>query len=641
VKIAYLFSRYPVPSQTFCDTEMRALEQRGAEIEIYTCSPPAASFRHEPAGRPRGPVFYAPPERALDLVRLSAIARGVWPQALISEHETRFGADRQPARRALHAVAFAATLERRGIDHIHVHFANRATHAALFIQALTGIPFSFTAHGQDFLVDLANDALLAEFCARAAFVVTVSDFSRQALLEKCPAAAGKIERIYHGLALDRWPAALPAARPENGGLRIFSGGRLIDFKGFTDLIAACALLRERDIAFTCEIAGEGPSHDALAGQIAALGLRGTVRLLGLVSQGEMRSRFAECDVFALAAKMDAKGACDVLPTVILEAMAAGRPVISTRLAGIPELVADGRTGMLVPPGDPGSLADALATLAADAILRERLGQAGRTRLEACFTAARAATRLETLFARSGHAARPGQPREAAPGLVLLLDAWPAATASSLEAWLGAAPETRILAMGMGQAGEPPPAGIIALTPTVDFLPDAMVLEAEWRECPREAHRIESWRSELASALETADYLEAARRALYLHHRWQREPGPLHLHACGPAALLCAWLWLRLDPTRAASFSLLPAAHDKGSLTLPNSLLRRLAPAFSGGWLPGAKRLAAELGASFHGDPLSPETNAWNLWKGTVLRWADRPQPSPPAPLPLPVPETEK
>jgi glycosyltransferase involved in cell wall biosynthesis len=638
VKIAYLFSRYPVPSQTFCDTEMRALEQRGAEIEIYACSLPATSFRHEPAGRPRGPAFYAAPERALELVRLSAIARGVWPAAMVAEHQARFGAARQPARRALHAVALAGVLQRRGIDHIHVHFANRATHVALFIQALTGIPFSFTAHGQDFLVDLGNDALLAEFCAWAAFVVTVSDFSRQALLQKCPAAAGKIERIYNGLALDLWPVVPPKADPETGVLRIFSGGRLIDFKGFNDLIAACALLRERRVPFTCEIAGEGPSHDALASEIAALGLGGVVRLLGLQSQGEMRRRLSLCDVFTLASRVDAKGACDVLPTVILEAMAAGRPVVSTWVAGIPELVADGQTGLLVPPDAPGSLADALATLAADAPLRERLGRAGRARLEAGFTAASAAARLEALFAGSaGARTRAPQPASGA-GLVLLLDAWPAIAAPPLEAWLSAAPGTRILALNLGQAVASLPAETIFLASAVDFFPDAMVLEAEWRERPHEAHRIESWRRELGAALETADYLLAARRALYLHCRWQHEPAPRHLHACGPAALLCAWLWRRLDPARTASFSLPLSLQNSGSLTLPNSLLRRLAPAFLGGWLPGAKQLAVELGPSFHGDPLSPETNAWNLWQNTVSNWADPPLPSSPPPFPVSAPE---
>ena len=165
-------------------------------------------------------------------------------------------------------------LQRRGIEHLHVHFANRATHAALFIHALTGMPFSFTAHAQDFLVDLGNDALLGEMCARAAFVVAVSEWSRRELIERCPDAAAKIHRIYNGLPLDRWPAPAGRWRPQCTPLRILSVGRLVAFKGFDDLIAACAGLKARGMAFRCEIAGEGPLRGTLARRIEELGLAG-------------------------------------------------------------------------------------------------------------------------------------------------------------------------------------------------------------------------------------------------------------------------------------------------------------------------------------------------------------------------------
>jgi glycosyltransferase involved in cell wall biosynthesis len=691
VKIAYLFSRYPVPSQTFCDTEMRALEQRGCEVEIYSCSPPTTSFRHETAGRPVGPVFYAPPQPGLELGRLAAMRRGVWPAGLIAEHEARFGAQYEPGRRAMHAVAFAERLVRRGVDHLHVHFANRATHAALFIHALTGLPFSFTAHAQDFLVDLGSDALLQEMCAQAAFVVTVSDYSRGALVEKCPAAAGKIRRIYNGLPLDRWPAPLPSAVagcshgalspcPTADALRIFSVGRLIDFKGFDDLITACALLRDRGLAFACEIAGEGPAQLALQAQITALGLLEHVRLLGLLPQTEIRSRLATCDVFALASRTDDKGACDVLPTVILEAMAAGRPVVSTRLAGIPEMILEGENGLLVEPGDPDALAGALANLANDPPLRQRFGRAARARLEAYFSAERASGELAALYtgpasdsshpgsarasrARFGAPAeirwtpgtqapvRPSVPGEATAtaregacvprsgsnrmgpdrALVLLLDAWPAPAGAALPLaqlaqLLPAAPATRILALGAGvspfesQADE-----TLSLVPSVDFLPDAIVLEAEWRERGTEAHHLEAWRGSVGAGVDTAEFLTAARRALYLHHHWPPEPPVRHIHAAGPGALLCAWLLHRLDPRRQASF-ILPAGTSAAlAATLPGSTLRRLAPDFLGGWLPGAARLAAELGSNFYGDDPRSAADGWPAWQNALLHWAALPQ----------------
>ncbi len=125
-------------------------------------------------------------------------------------------------------------LRRRGVEHLHVHFTNHATHVAAFVRAMGGLPFSFTAHAQDFLVDLGNDDLLREMCERAAFVVAVSDFSRGLLVERCPAAAAKIHRIYNGLPLDRGRTPPPAVRRARWKHRcgFSASGRLIEFKGF-------------------------------------------------------------------------------------------------------------------------------------------------------------------------------------------------------------------------------------------------------------------------------------------------------------------------------------------------------------------------------------------------------------------------
>ena len=311
-------------------------------------------------------MLYAPPAAVLRAWELAARAEGTWPEAMIAEHTARFGPRYDPARRARHALYFAARLRRQGVEHLHVHFANRATHAALFIQALTGVSFSFTAHAQDFLVDLGNDDLLRLLCERAAFVATVSDWSRAALLERCPAAAAKVHRIHNGLALEQWPLPSdpPPDAPGDTHLRILSVGRLIEFKGFQDLIASCHLLRERGMPFSCEIVGEGPLREELERQAAGFDEPSAqIRLTGLLPQEEVRARLRRCDVFVLASRVDEKGACDVLPTVILEAMAAAKVVVSTRLAGIPEMIEPGRTGFLVPPGSPSALAERLAELA--------------------------------------------------------------------------------------------------------------------------------------------------------------------------------------------------------------------------------------------------------------------------------------
>ena len=616
MKVAYLFSRYPVPSQTFCDTEIRALEAAGFEMEIYSCSPPTTSFRHGIEDWPRAHVSYAPPAEGLAWWEAVARHDGSWPAATIARHATEYGPRYEPAKRARHALYFAERLRRQGVEHLHVHFANRATHAALFIHELTGIPFSFTAHAQDFLVDLGSDALLAEMCAKASFVVAVSEWSRRALIEKCPAFADKIHRVYNGLPLDRWPEThhLHTRDPR---LTIFSVGRLIEFKGFADLIAACAKLKERGIPFSCDIAGDGPLRETLLQKVRDFTEpTSRIRLLGLLPQESIRELLAECDVFALACRVDEKGACDVLPTVILEAMAVGKPVVSTRLAGVPEMVDDENTGLLAPVGDVSALADALARLAESPETRTSFGAAGRTRLAAEFTADQSAQKLGELFVRAGtgrdfkpHA----PPDQAISTTCCLFDRWPASVGQANSPDDGSlmelgrrCPGLRCLALNAGPAPVVADASeeTLATVPAFEFLPDAMVLAGCWRMLPGLAHRLESWRGVLGNGCTTDEFLLAARRALFLHQDLARETltGPRHLHAVGPGAVLCAWLLVRMEAVETASLVL------AGEPGLSGAALRRLAPAFVGGWIVGERKLAASLGAGYSGD--APSADAW-------------------------------
>ena len=644
MKVAYLFSRYPVPSQTFCDTEIRALEEAGVEVEIFSISPPPTSFRHGAEGRPRrSKVHYLPPPPALEVWGSAARRLGQWPTELILEYTRRYGAERRPERHALHAVYLLETLRNHGVEHLHVHFTNHATQVAAFVRALGGVPFSFTAHAQDFMVDLGSDDLLRELCERAAFIVTVSHFSRNLLMEKCPASAAKIHRIYNGLLLNE--ARAPSStvpkfvEGEANPLRIFSVGRLIEFKGFQHLIEACALLRDRGVPFSCEIAGDGPLQQTFARQIEDAGLADKVHLLGLRPQAEVQSRMQACDVFALACRVDAAGACDVLPTVILEAMAAFRPVVSTRLAGIPEMVDDGSTGLLVAPDDSGAFADALAALASDAPRRKQLGEAGHEKLRAQFSAADSSRQLVELFARSRDdrptATRPATVYTDGAGVACLFAKW---SVNGVEPESGFSNfallhlhaqmrGTRLVALQANQvpsaerAARPvhPLTEIVARM--IEFFPDAMVLEAEWREQGALAHLLESWRKELGNGFRTEDFLLAARRALYFSRHLAGAAGVRHLHAVGAGALLPAWLLLRLGSAKTASF-LLPSLQLPSGGMLPETALRRLAPRFASGWIVGKHKLAESIGPAIRGDDLPPGGEGWQIWATTLRGWAE-------------------
>src|SRR6476619_765628 len=382
MRLGYLYSRYPVISQTFCDAEMLALERRGIELVIGSVYPPLTSLRHEHIARLRAPIHYAPPQEILRIVERGAKTGRKWPRDLVEQHEGRYGPMAKAEQRARNALYFAEFFARTGVDHVHVHFANRAAHTALFLKEISGIPFSVTAHGQDFMKDLGSDDLLREICAAAEFVAAETDYSRDLLRQRCPDSAAKIHRVYNGIDLERFP--VPHSCNGNRIPRIVSVGRLVAFKGFDDLIDACAAIARRRIDFVCDIIGDGPLRETLQAKIEHLDLSSRVNLLGSLSQDAVLEKLQAADIFALASTTDAQGATDVFPTVILEAMASARPVVSTCLAGIPELVVDGQSGMLVPPGDSTVLAQALEQLLRDPELRLRFGDAGRARIEQHF-----------------------------------------------------------------------------------------------------------------------------------------------------------------------------------------------------------------------------------------------------------------
>ena len=279
MRLGYLYSRYPVISQTFCDAEMLALERRGIELVIGSVYPPLTSLRHEYISRISAPIHYAPPQEILRILERNAKTTRRWPRDLVQQHEGRYGPTAKPEQRARNALYFAEFFARSGVDHVHVHFANRAAHTAVFLKEISGIPFSVTAHGQDFMKDLGSDDLLREICAAAEFVAAETDYSRDLLRQRCPNSAAKIHRVYNGIDLERFPAPRSAAMVI-ASRAIVSVGRLVAFKGFDDLIDACAELARSRIDFVCDIIGDGPLRETLQAKIEQVDLSSRVNLLG-------------------------------------------------------------------------------------------------------------------------------------------------------------------------------------------------------------------------------------------------------------------------------------------------------------------------------------------------------------------------
>src|SRR5881398_825379 len=507
MRLGYFFSRYPLTSQTFCDAEMLALERLGVALEIGSVYPPLTSLRHEHISRLRAPICYAPPQKILKILEKNAKTTSKWPGELVDRHEQKYGPSVKAEQRARNALYFAESFLRNGVDHVHVQFANRAAHTAIFIKEISGIPFSVTAHGQDFMKDLGDNNLLREICGAAEFVAAVTDYSRELLCQRCPDSAAKIYRIYNGIDLDHFPPLASATM--NRVARVISVGRLVAFKGFEHLIDACAELARRGLDFRCEIIGDGPLRDALQKKIDMLNLSARVNLLGSLSQEVVLEKLRSADIFALASVTDRQGASDVFPTVIIEAMAAARPVVSTRLAGIPESVIPGETGLLVSPADTTALTEALQKLLCDRELRVRYGCAGRTRIEEHFRIEHTVAPLLKLFQDAASTPRnivrsvrladlqptgSGTAAKISAGdaehnsmfqstaIAYLIDCWPDNDLPLLERELDQMKQHHVPIIPFVcelDSRHRFTHAMEEIVPSLEFLPDAMVIEAEW------------------------------------------------------------------------------------------------------------------------------------------------------------------
>lgn len=559
-RVAYLFSRYPVVSQTFCDSEMLALEERGFELEIGSLNPPPNSFRHERLDRLKAEIHYPPPPELRDELAKDPEFKAQLGK-MIADHDERYGTVYKAKTRAKNAWYFAKVFRRLGVQHVHIHFANRATHTALFLKKL-GFSFSFTAHAQDFMFDLGCNDLLAEMAREAEFVVAVSDYSKGLLGEICQESAHKLVRIYNGIEVNDFQAVPVCDRKPVRGVSI---GRLIEFKGFQHLIAAAGLLKRHGVPVEIRIIGEGPIRAELEKKIQDEDVADVVTLLGMRSQEEVKRELQGADFFVLPSIFDSVGACDILPTVITEAMASSLPVVSTTVAGIPEMVAHGESGLLVEPSDPAALADAIATVAGRSELRRSMGAAGRLRAERLFTFDSTARVLGEMFEAKVDISKPCT-RIDTP-IVYLAHEWKG------EAWH---PEVPSHDAGVRWMTESAPAVAgkhdRATLERMETLPDASVVESLWLRRTADRARLEAVRGELGDAIDGTVFYQAARHAVYLADVFAKR-GVRIVHARRSDSLLTVWMLKQMRP------DLRVAAAVEEEPTLPRGVLSRMLPDF--------------------------------------------------------------
>jgi len=431
-RVGYVLMEYPRVSESFIINEIYQLERAGVGLHLYSVKRPKEKKVQENVGKISAPVVYLPPVTSLSGTWFFPWILSNLPRYIRSHISLFLFRPRSYLHTLREAVCMAfryrelrwckpkkvfikeflqagflglQILKSRQIDHLHAHFCHGTTTIAMFASRMTGVSFSFTAHAKDIYLKTLNPGDLLQLkMARAKFIVTCTDYNRQYLNQVNPNGA-TVHTVYHGLA----PAVFrPKNLPDPGIPLILSVGRFVEKKGFPYLVRACRVLLDQGHIFHCRIIGDpgdgvtGDETPLIQELIGDLGLEGTVFLAPGVTQEELKNQYQQCTVFALPCQVLANGDRDGIPNVVAEAMATGVPVVSTAISGIPELIAHGKNGLLVPERDPQALANAIETLLVNPSLRTRLGEEARRTICEVFDSEKTTRVLQQLMQSTIH-----------------------------------------------------------------------------------------------------------------------------------------------------------------------------------------------------------------------------------------------
>jgi glycosyltransferase involved in cell wall biosynthesis len=407
----YLVRSWPRLSQTFIVNEVLAQEQLGTRVELYSLTRSdeqlvqpqvrhvRAEVRYLDERRPRGGRAslgdHALVARSAPLAYVRTVLFAAGRPSLARGYSTLSTLGCFSAAVRMSAAVLRARPTAEPIEHLHAHFAHDPALVALLTSRLTGVPYSITAHARD-LYQIPVSSLSTR-AREATAVVTCCAANVDYLRSVLPAPLHpRLRLIHHGVELDRF---VPAPRTDGGSpVEIVSVGRLVQKKGFPDLLTACSTLKNAQAPFRLRIYGDGPMRAELAVLRDRLGLRDEVELVGERDGEEVLRAYQRADIFALTPCVTADGDRDGVPNVIVEAMACGLPVVTTDAGGVAEAVQHGVNGLVATPRDVGTLARHLTELVTDGTRRRALGEAGRRMVEERFDVRTAARQLSCVFA---------------------------------------------------------------------------------------------------------------------------------------------------------------------------------------------------------------------------------------------------
>ena len=389
-RIAYMMSRFPKITETFILYEMLAAEEVGAYVEVFPLHRENTAKMHREAAAYVKRAHFLP-LLSLEILRdnLGAMRKhpSLWFRTLGKLIRANLGS-RRFLMGALaifpKCVTMAHRMQELQIDHIHAHFASHPAAAAWIIHQFSGIPYSFVAHGSDLHRD---QHMLSEKVRNAAFAVAISEYNRHMILDAVGInQAKKVTVIHCGVHPVDFRSNIDSV-PEyagTGGLKVFCIGTLHEVKGQRYLIDAVGKVRADGHDLKLYLVGDGPDRKMLDQQVAASGLANHVVFEGRRDRHEIIQMLRTADILVAPSVATADGRREGIPVVLMEAMASGVPVVSSRLSGIPELVEDQVNGLLAEPGDAQGLASALERLCKNPALRTQLGNAGRRTVEEHF-----------------------------------------------------------------------------------------------------------------------------------------------------------------------------------------------------------------------------------------------------------------
>ena len=396
--IGYVLKKFPRNSETFILNEVLELQRAGADVTVFSLNRPDDGVFHRGLSELKRPVVYLTGRKPADwlgLLRQNLGALSSNKERLWDEFRYLLEAERPDTWNILSSgIDLALRARELGIDRLHAHFATIAAYVSRAAHAMSGIPYSVTCHAKDIYREGVTGERFTSLLRESQFVVTVCEANRRYIEEhRDPARELDLRVLYNGVDVSMFN---PQNRAPDAEPTILSVGRLVEKKGFHILLDAMALLKDRGLTPRCWILGDGEEREQLRSKQQALQLS-NVEFLGMRNQDDVRSYMARASAMVLPCIVGSDGNRDALPTVLLEALASGLPIVSTPVGGVEEIADHGKAGIIVPPGDAESLANEIESLLNNSERQRELAQTGRTRAESCFDLATNVRKLLSWF----------------------------------------------------------------------------------------------------------------------------------------------------------------------------------------------------------------------------------------------------